>query len=242
MGGRLGETGRLGLAERGRPAEAARRRGSGEASARWFLRRQWMHGNRGRKAVSSVRPIHVERAGGALTRGGLRLPFDQGIAACPRRRDRRPLPGSLRDGELPYIRAGKSWRLVREDFSREGVGGQPEASPGSHPSSGGTGRRRPGRRRPRTPLSCIPAGRPRPPFVVVLAGGDGRGRESPGSSEDRGSPTQPPTLHIRRGASVGRPRELQSTSVFQPGTWISSKCRATLRKNSEIFFGDLDFF
>ena len=119
--------------------------------------------NRGRKAASSVRPNTRERAGGALARGGLRLPFGlqgswgrlpgrtgppgrraarhDGLFSdrrLPRRRDRRLFPGKLHAEAVPYTRAGKSWRLVREKISKEGVGDEPGAAPGSPPSSGGT--------------------------------------------------------------------------------------------------------
>ena len=66
--GLLGETGRLGLA---RPGSAAEGRGDGRLLA-WFLR-AWS----GPQAVSSVRRSAV--AGGALTRGGLRLPIGRGL-------------------------------------------------------------------------------------------------------------------------------------------------------------------
>ena len=159
VGGQPGETGRLGLALTG----AA---GGGGAKAR--LRRGLRAlvppppvcvSNRGRKAVSSVRPNTRERAGGALTRGGLRLPIDPwglcgvvlpvpSVCGPPSlRRGRRPptmvccrppRPASHRRAPwlVPYIRAGKSWRLVREDFSKEGAGDEPEEASGSSPTSG----------------------------------------------------------------------------------------------------------
>ena len=78
--GRLGETVRLGLARTGRPAER-RGGGSGESSARCVLR------DRGFGAAGGEqRPPDAHRgcAGGALARGGLRMPFDQcGCSEAP---------------------------------------------------------------------------------------------------------------------------------------------------------------
>ena len=165
----------------------ARRRGSGEASARWFLH----HVNRGRKRrAASARYTSVPAGpspGAAFVFHSVWVVGEPPAVAAGA--SALSLE-ALHAGALPYIRAGKSWRLVREDFSREGVGGQPEVASGSHPSSGGTGgagRRRPGRVRPRTPVSCIPDGRPRPAFCLVPGGGEGRGGENPGCPEDRGA-------------------------------------------------------
>ena len=107
--------------------EEARGRGSGEASARWFLRRQGY--NRGRMAVSSVRPIHARRAGGALTRGGLRLPFDlSGLGEPPacRRREQAPSPWKAPTAEaFPTFGLGKVGDWFERKFQgREGGGGQ----------------------------------------------------------------------------------------------------------------------
>ena len=92
--------------------------------------------------------------------------------------------------------------MVREKISKEGVGDEPGAAPGSPPSSGGTDRRRPGRVRPRRALSCMPDGRPRPAFRLVLGGGEGRGGENPGWPEDRGSLGGP--THRRPEAGTAR--------------------------------------
>ena len=140
MEGPLGQTGRLGLAERGRPA-------GGGAGAR--LRR-------GLRALVPPPPrIQPGPHGGEQrppdTREACRRGPHQRRPAFAIRSERTgraaclPPPGtgalSLEGSDrrsLPYIRAGKSWRLVREKISREGGGGWPEASPSSPPSSGGS--------------------------------------------------------------------------------------------------------
>ena len=137
--GQLGQTGRLGLARPGSATEV--REGAPESLRAWVLR--GLVGPAVRQAASAR---YTLGAGGALARGGLRVPFDQwgwagatfrSVFGAPgggaggrqtvRSDPRGAVPGLRSPARSParagsHIRAGKSWKIVRESFSKKGGG------------------------------------------------------------------------------------------------------------------------
>ena len=136
VSGQLGETVRLGLARTGRPAEA-RGDGSGEAFTLGVLRDQCYGAAGGeqrpsdahRGAAAGPSPVaafvcysvggcaHGARSSTDVTRGS-----HDGLPASWLRSQLRSALAATSAGRVPHSCYGKSHKMVREDFSKEGGG------------------------------------------------------------------------------------------------------------------------